>query len=145
MLKENSLVQKFNELSSIKKLSVCFGAVIVLFLIFMLAISLSSVDMENDSSHVKNLSAQYESYGFYVQRYHAWANSLYNNDSEPADLKEVLSEDATDAIKEMHDGGMSVDEITYALNEPVRIDYDQGIVDSPTLFDEDFVKGVVNN
>ena len=79
----------------------------------------------------------------YVDRYHAWANSIYNNDSEPQNLTDVLSEDAVDAIKEMNDGGMSVKEITDALNEPVKIDYEQGIVDSPTLFDEEFVKGAI--
>ena len=135
-----NILEKFKELSWLKKLSICLGVIVVLFLLF---VAYSSITVEYDSGHVKELSGQYESYGLYVDRYHAWANSIYNNDSEPANLTDVLSEDAIDAINEMNEGGMSVKEITDALNEPVKIDYEQGIVDSPTLFDEDFVKGVI--
>lgn len=135
-----NILEKFKEMSSLKKLSICLGVVIVLFLILA---AYSSLTVDYDSGHVQELKGQYESYGLYVDRYHAWANSIYNNDSEPADLRDVLSEDAIGAINEMNEGGMSVEEITDALNEPVRIDYDQGIVDSPTLFDEEFVKGAI--
>lgn len=144
VMKESSIFQKFNEQSSIKKASICIGALLALFLIFMFVLSLSSVSEEYGSYHINQLCNHYESYDLYVESYHAWANSLYNNDSAPADLGDVMKDDAIDAAKEMHDEGMSIADITEALNKPVGIDYENGIVDSPTLYDEDYVRDAVN-
>ena len=142
--KKKSFFQKFNELTAIKKASVCLGAIIILCILAFIAVSSFSVTEDYTSQEIIELSAEYPSYDLYVERFNAWANSLYNNDSEPTSIADALRDDARDVIIDMHDGGMSDEEIRHALNEPSRLAYDKGIVDSPSLYDESFVKEVLN-
>ena len=129
------------ELVTLKRAGLCLGVLIVLFLVFIIASSLLSFE-EYDNQEIKELRSQYGSYDLFVERYYAWSNSLYNNDSEPTNISDELSEDAKTAIADMHDGGMSDDEIYHAINEPARMAYGEGIVDSPILYDKEFVKGL---
>ena len=139
-----SLFQRFNELSGIKKVSICAVALIVLLLLAsVLSMSLLQIK-EYNPQELKDLRDQYASFDIYAESYHAWATSLYYNDSEPANLSDVMKDDAKDVILDMHNDGKSIEEIAHALNEPVRIAYEEGIVDSPTLYDESFVKEAIN-
>ena len=131
------------ELSTAKKASLCLGVLIVLFLIFIIASSLLSFE-EYDNQEIKDLRAQYDSYDLFVERYYAWSNSIYNNDSEPTNISDVLRDDARTAIEDMHNGGMSKDEIYHGINEPARMAYEEGIVDSPVLYDEEFVERAIS-
>ena len=131
------------ELFTVKKAALCLGVIAVLFLVFIIAGSLLSFD-EYDNQEIKDLRAQYESYDIFVERYYAWSNSVYNNDSEPANISDVLKDDAKMAIGDMHDGGMSEKEICHAINEPARMTYEEGIVDSPILYDEGFVESAIS-
>ena len=141
---KKSIFQRFNDLSGIKKVSICAVALIVLLLLAsVLSMSLLQIK-EYNPEELKDLRDQYASYDIYVERYHAWVTSIYNNDSEPADMSDVMMDDARDVIGDMHNDGVSIEEIAHALNEPVRLAYEEGIVDSPTLYDESFVKEVVN-
>ena len=141
---KKSIFQRFNDLSGIKKVSICAVALIVLLLLAsVLSISLLQIK-EYNPEELKDMRDQYSSYDIYVERYHAWVTSIYNNDSEPADMSDVMKDDAKDVIGDMHNDGVSIEEIAHALNEPVRLAYEEGIVDSPTLYDESFVKEVIN-
>ena len=141
---KKSIFQRFNDLSGIKKVYICAVALIVLLLLAsVLSMSLLQIK-EYNPEELKDLRDQYASYDIYVERYHAWVTSIYNNDSEPADMSDVMKDDARDVIGDMHNDGVSIEEIAHALNEPVRLAYEEGIVDSPTLYDESFVKEVVN-
>ena len=141
---KKSIFQKFNELTILKKASVCLGVLIVLMLLtFIVSISFFGIE-EYNPTEVQALCDQYDSYDIYVTQFYAWANSIHAGDSEPANLTEVLKDDAKDVVLDMHEGGMSVKEIAHALNEPVRLAYEEGIVDSPTLYDESFVNEVLD-
>ena len=138
-----SIFQRFNELSGIKKVSLCAVALIVLLLLAsVLSMSLLQI-REYDPDELKDLRDRYVSYDIYVERYHAWVTSIYNNDSEPADMADVMKDDAMDVIGDMHNDGMSIEEIAHALNEPARLAYEEGIVDSPILYDEEFVERAI--
>ena len=140
-----SLFQRFNELSGIKKVSICAVALIALLLLAsVLSMSLLRIE-EYNPTELKDLRDQYASYDIYAESYHAWVTSIYNNDSEPANMSDVMKDDAKDVIADMHNDGKSIEEIAHALNEPVRLAYEEGIVDSPTLYDIDFVKEALNS
>ena len=140
---KKSIFQRFNELTLIKKTSVCLGVLIVLILLtFLVSITFFGIE-EYNPTEIQELCDQYDSYDIYVTQFDAWANSIHAGDSEPANLTEVLKDDANDVVKDMHKGGMSDNEILDALNEPVKLAYEKGIVDYQTLYDEDFVKDVV--
>ena len=49
----------------------------------------------------------------------------------------------TTMIQDMHNDGMSIEEIAHALNEPARLAYEEGTVDSPILYDEEFVERAI--
>ena len=141
---KKSIFQRFNELSGIKKASICAVALIVLLLLAsVLSMSLLQI-REYNPDELKDLRDQYVSYDIYVERYHAWVTSIYYNDSEPANMADVMKDDAMDVIEDMHNDGMSIEEIAHALNEPARLAYEEGTVDSPILYDESFVKEAVN-
>ena len=140
---KKSIFQRFNELTLIKKTSVCLGVLIVLILLtFLVSITFFGIE-EYNPTEIQELCDQYDSYDIYVTQFDAWANSIHAGDSEPANLTEVLKDDAKDVVIDMHKGGMSDKEILIALNEPVKLAYEKGIVDYQTLYDEDFVKDVV--
>ena len=140
---KKSIFQRFNDLSGIKKVSICAVALIVLLLLAsVLSMSLLQI-REYNPDELKDLRDQYVSYDIYVERYHAWVTSIYNNDSEPADMSDVMKDDAKDVIGDMHNDGMSIEEIAHALNEPARLAYEEGIVDSPILYDEEFVERAI--
>ena len=140
---KKSIFQRFNDLSGIKKVSICAVALIVLLLLAsVLSMSLLQIK-EYNPQELKDLRDQYSSYDIYVERYHAWVTSIYNNDSEPADMADVMKDDAKDVIGDMHNDGMSIEEIAHALNEPARLAYEEGTVDSPILYDEEFVERAI--
>ena len=140
---KKSIFQRFNDLSGIKKVSICAVALIVLLLLAsVLSMSLLQIK-EYNPQELKDLRDQYSSYDIYVERYHAWVTSIYNNDSEPADMADVMKDDAKDVIGDMHNDGMSIEEIAHALNEPARLAYEEGTVDSPFLYDEEFVERAI--
>ena len=140
---KKSIFQRFNDLSGIKKVSICAVALIVLLLLAsVLSMSLLQI-REYNPDELKDLRDQYVSYDIYVERYHAWVTSIYNNDSEPADMSDVMKDDAKDVIGDMHNDGMSIEEIAHALNEPARLAYEEGTVDSPILYDEEFVERAI--
>ena len=135
---------KFKNLITSNKTIICLGALIVLLVILVIA-SMSMLKIEEyNPTELQEWRDQYVSYDLYAERFNAWANSLYNNDSEPANLSDVMKDDARDVILDMHEGGMSDEEILHALNEPARLAYKEGIVDSPTIYDESFVKEVID-
>ncbi len=113
---KKSYVDKFKELSLLKKVCCCGGVLAVIFIIMFLV---GFMGADANFTEMRELSSQYDGYDLYSDKCFAFSKSILNNDSNQIDsIKYDLAESANLAANEMYDDGMSIEDITHALNEP---------------------------